>query len=84
MNDLQLIIDICLDHIQKEKESETRVQILKALDTIVDHKMFRQFPYNLDALKETIYDMILFEDEEKTGGYSPKEREWMSSLNMKF
>mmetsp|Transcript_38106 Transcript_38106/g.36463 ORF Transcript_38106/g.36463 Transcript_38106/m.36463 type:complete len:90 (+) Transcript_38106:366-635(+) len=81
---MQLIIDICLDHLEREKNPDTRVQILKALDTIIEHRMFRQYPYNLETLQQTIYEMILFEDEEKTGGYSIKEREWMSTLNLKF
>lgn len=82
INDMQLIIDICLNQIQREKKEDTRVSILKAIDTIMDHRMFKQYPYNLDSIQETVNELILYEDESKP--YSDKERECLSKLNMKF
>jgi hypothetical protein len=81
-NDLNYILDICLNEIQREKNTDTRVQILKAIDNIVENKKFRERPYNMNGIQQVVKDLIL--EEEDNGGYSEKEKEWLSNLNLKF
>jgi len=45
--------------------------------------MYRRYPYKLDDVKEIIYELIQFEDE-SSGGYSQKEKEYLAILNLKF
>lgn len=77
-------MDICLREIQREKVAHTRAQILKVIETIMDNPMFKKYPYKVDDIKETIYELILYEDEDPKGGYSLKEREHLAMLNLKF
>ena len=53
------------------------------IETIIDHEMYKMYPYKLDDVKETIDELILYEDE-STGGYSMKEKESIAKLNLKF
>ena len=49
----------------------------------MDNEIYKKNPSSVDAIQETIYDLILYE-EDVEGGYSDKEREWLSKLNLKF
>ena len=53
------------------------------IETIIDHEMYKMYPYKLDDVKETIDELILYEDE-STSGYSMKEKESIAKLNLKF
>lgn len=46
--------------------------------------MFKQYPYRVDSIRETLQELILYEEEEVTGGYSLKEKEWIAKLNLLF
>ena len=83
INDLNVLLDICLREIQTEKVTEVRVQILRTIETIIDHEMYRTYPYKLDDIREIIHELILYEDE-ASGGYSQKEHEYIAILNLKF
>ena len=50
----------------------------------MDHEMYRTYPYKLDDIREIINELILYEDEALGGGYSDKEKEYISKLNLKF
>ena len=82
-NDLNVLLDICLREIQTEKNENIRVQILRMIETIIEHEMYKRYPYKLEDVKETINELILYEDE-STGGYSMKEKESIAKLNLKF
>ena len=82
VNDLSVLLDICLREIQTEKDSSVRVQILRMIETIMDNKMYKDYPYKLDDIKETVNELILYEDE--SSGYSIKEKESIAKLNLKF
>jgi Protein of unknown function (DUF2013) len=71
-NDLNILLDICLREIQTEKDSNIRVQILRMIETIMDHWMYKQYPYKLEDIRDTVNELILYEDE-STGGYTVKE-----------
>jgi hypothetical protein len=43
-----------------------------------------KFPYLLDEIKNTVYELILYEDEKLGHGFSIKEREILSRLNLQF
>ena len=77
-----MLLDICLREIQTEKDSSVRVQILRMIETIMDNKMYKDYPYKLDDNKETVNELILYEDE--SSGYSIKEKESIAKLNLKF
>ncbi len=83
INDLNVLMDICLREIYTEKVTEVRVQILRMIETIMDHDMYRTYPYKLEDIREVIHELILYEDE-ATGGYSQKEHEYIAILNLKF
>ena len=53
------------------------------IETIMDHEKYRQYPYKLENIRETLHELIMFEDE-SNGGYSVKEREYIALLNLKF
>jgi len=53
------------------------------IETIMDHEMYRTYPYKLDDIREIINELILYEDE-SAGGYSDKEKEYIAKLNLKF
>ncbi len=80
INDMYLLLDICLQQITRQKKHEVRVQILRLIDSIIDNPMFRNYPYKVDDIKQTIEELII-EDE---GNYSQKERECLAKLNLKF
>lgn len=80
---MNLILDICLREIQREKVPNTRVQILRAIEAILDNKKFQTYPYKLDDIRQTINELIMYE-EESVGGYSIKEKECIARLNLKF
>ena len=61
-----------------------RVQILRMIETIMDHEMYRTYPYKLDDIRDIINELILYEDEAQGGGYCDKEKEYISKLNLKF
>ena len=84
INDLNVLLDICLQEIQREKDNDVRVQILRMIETIMDHEMYRTYPYKLDDIRDIINELILYEDEAQGGGYSDKEKEYISRLNLKF
>ena len=46
--------------------------------------MYRTYPYKLDDIRDIINELILYEDESQGGGYSPKEKEYIAKLNLKF
>ena len=54
------------------------------IDTILGHDMYRRYPYKVEDIKETLMELILYEDESQGGGYSQKEREYIARLNLKF
>jgi hypothetical protein len=55
------------------------------IETILDHEMYRTYPYKLDVTRDTIEELILYEDESAPGGgYSQKEKESIAKLNLKF
>ena len=54
------------------------------IETIMDHEMYRTYPYKLDDIRDIINELILYEDEALGGGYSDKEKEYISKLNLKF
>jgi hypothetical protein len=83
INDLNVLLDICLREIQTEKDPNVRVQILRMIETIIDHDMYKQYPYKLDDIRDTVNELVLYEDESQ-GGYSIKEKEFISKLNLKF
>lgn len=39
------------------------------IETIMDHEMYRTYPYKLEDIREILYELILYEDE-AAGGYS--------------
>lgn len=85
INDLNVLLDICLREIQTEKNPDIRVQILRMIEIIMDHEMYKMYPYKLDDIRETINELILYEDESvEGGGYSIKEKACISKLNLKF
>ena len=53
------------------------------IETIMDHEMYKTYPYKLDDIRDTITELILYEDE-STGGYSIKEMESIAKINLKF
>lgn len=75
-------MDICLREIQREKAPHVRAMILKVMGTILEQPMFKQHPYKVEDIKETVYELILYEDEDH--GYSLKEREELTMLNLQF
>ena len=82
INDLDLLLDICLREIQSEKDASVRIQILKMIETIMDHEMYKMHPYKLDDIRDTVNELILFEDDQFP--YSVKEKESIAKLNLKF
>ena len=80
---MNLLLDICLREIQREKKASSRVQILRMIDIILDNSVFKKYPYKIDDIKETLSELILYEDE-SSGGYSLKEKEYIVRLNLKF
>jgi hypothetical protein len=50
----------------------------------MDHTEFKRYPYKLEDIEQTVYEIILYEDDGSKGGYSIKERECLSKLNLKF
>ncbi|TNV79018.1 hypothetical protein FGO68_gene2123 [Halteria grandinella] len=83
INDLNLLLDICLREIQTEKDPNVRVQILRMIETIMDHEQYKTYPYKLDDIRDTVNELILSEDEEN-GAYTIKEKESIAKLNLKF
>lgn len=82
---MNLLIDICLREIQREKRPSTRVQILKIVDTIIANSTYKKYPYKLEDVKEMVNEMILYEDDSSmNGGYSMKEKELIAKLNIQF
>ena len=82
VNDLSVLLDICLREIQTEKDSSIRVQILRMIETIMDHPMYKEYPYKLEDIRDTMNELILYESDETP--YSIKERESIAKLNLKF
>jgi hypothetical protein len=82
-NDLNVLLDICLREIQTERDEAIRVQILRTVETIMDHHAYRQYPYKLEDIRDTINELVLFEDE-LHAPYSVKERESIAKINLKF
>ena len=82
INDLNVLLDICLREIQSEREAGVRVQILRMIETIMDHERYRQYPYKLEDIRDTVNELILYEDEQHE--YSVKEKESIAKLNLKF
>lgn len=58
--------------------------MLKVIYTIMEHEMFKQFPYRVENVVETIQELILYEEDDNQGGYSIKEKEWIAKLNLLF
>lgn len=83
INDLNVLLDICLREIQTEKDASVRVQILRMIETIMDHSMYKQYPYKLEDIRDTVNELILYEDDANSE-YSMKEKESIAKLNMKF
>jgi Protein of unknown function (DUF2013) len=84
-NDLNVLLDICLREIQTEREASVRTQILRMVETIMDHGMYRKYPYKLEDIRDMVNELILYEPEEDgIGTYSVKEREYIAKLNLKF
>lgn len=83
-NDLHVLLDICLREIQTEKNPVVRTQILRMIETIMDHDMYKKYPYKLDDIRDTINELILYEPEEEENQYSMKEKEYIAKLNLKF
>ena len=79
---MDLLLDICLREIQSEKDASVRIQILKMIETIMDHEMYKMHPYKLDDIRDTVNELILFEDDQFP--YSVKEKESIAKLNLKF
>ena len=52
------------------------------IETIMDHEIYKQYPYKFDEVKETINELILYEDD--ASGSSFKEKEAIAKLNLKF
>jgi len=50
INDLHFLLDICLTNIERQRDPETRVQILKAIENILDNSMFKNYPYKVDDI----------------------------------
>ena len=84
INDLNLLLDICLREIQRQKHASTRAQILRMIDTIISHHMYKKYPHKVGDVKQTIHELILYEDDMDGGGYSLKEKEYIAKLNLKF
>ena len=82
VNDLSVLLDICLREIQSEKDSSIRVQILRMIETIIEHPVYKEYPYKLEDIRDTINELILYESEEAP--YSIKERESIAKINLKF
>ena len=57
------------------------MQILRMIDTIMDHDSYRKYPYKMEDIRDTVNELILYEDE---CGYSVKEKESIAKLNLKF
>lgn len=83
INDLNVLLDICLREIQTERSPAVRVQIFRTIETIMDHHAYRQYPYKLEDIRDTVNELVLFEDEIHAP-YSVKERESLAKLNLKF
>jgi hypothetical protein len=82
VNDLSVLLDICLREIQTEKDASIRVQILRMVETIMDHPVYQEYPYKLEDIRDTINELILYEDD--ASPYSIKEKESIAKLNLKF
>ena len=52
------------------------------IETIINHYNYKKYPYKLDEVKQTVNELILYEDESNGGGYSLKEKECLSKLNL--
>ena len=50
---------------------------------IIENPNFKKYQYKLDDIKETIHELILYE-EDVNGGYGLKEKEYIAKLNLKF
>jgi len=53
------------------------------VDVIVSKPEFRRNQDKLEEVRETVKELVLYEDESK-GGYSMREREQIMRLNLKF
>jgi hypothetical protein len=84
INDLNVLLDICLREIQTEKNPAIRVQILRMIEIIMDHEMYKRYPHRLEDVRDLINDLILYEEESTDSEYSIKEKECISKLNLKF
>lgn len=82
---MNILLDICLREIQTEKEPSIRIQILRMVETIMDHAVYRKYPYKLEDIRDMVTELILYEPgEDEQGSYSVKEREYIAKLNLKF
>ena len=46
--------------------------------------MYKKYPHKVGDVKQTIHELILYEDDMDGGGYSLKEKEYIAKLNLKF
>ena len=53
------------------------------IETIMCHDMYEKYPYKMEDIRETVNELILYEDASQ-GGYSFKEKEALAKLNLKF
>ena len=57
-------MDILLREVLTNTFSETRVQILELIETILHNDTYKEENYKIDEVKEIIYEQIRYEDEE--------------------
>ncbi len=82
INDIHLLIDVTIKSINTEKNTDTREWILRVIEDILSSETYKEFPHKKEDVEETITNLILLEEDDC--GYSFREREVISRINLKM
>lgn len=62
-NDVDFIVDVAIREMGVHNNSRTRVEILKVINIIFNHKTYwKYYPQRLAEMKQLLENQVLFED----------------------